>query len=305
MVTPRLLIAAACCDRRAGRRRAGEGDVVDPGMRRQRRTRLAPVAGDHVEDASREAGLERQLGDADRRRRGVLGGLHAPACCPWRDRRPPTRAEDLQRIVPGQDAGRRRRAARAASAPCSRRGTGWCRRGSCRPRRRRTRNSAWRRRHPALPCRSGLPVSRDSRPPSSAAFSSTRWKSLVSRRPRSKAASSSTDPRRKRVALPSQRGRHRPCRRRERRQRPCRRRAHDVDAFARQRVDRAAIHDLHKNAAFGDFGRRCAPTPDSPLNSCHRQALWVPPQTGPGQWLGQSIVLAWLTPWRYLWRWPD
>ena len=52
-------------DRSAGRRRTGEGHVVDAGVRRQRGTGFAAIASDHVEHARRKAGLQRKLGHAD------------------------------------------------------------------------------------------------------------------------------------------------------------------------------------------------------------------------------------------------
>ncbi len=53
---------------------AGEGDLVDVGMGDERGAGGA-VAGEDVDDARREADLERELAEAKRRERGLLGGL--------------------------------------------------------------------------------------------------------------------------------------------------------------------------------------------------------------------------------------
>ncbi len=73
-------------------------------MRGKRCARLAPIAGDDVEDAFRKAGFQRQFGHADRGQRGVLGGLHDQRVAHG-ERRTRDAGEDLQRIVPGDDAG--------------------------------------------------------------------------------------------------------------------------------------------------------------------------------------------------------
>ena len=58
--------------------RAGEGDLVDPGVVDQRGARGA-VAGEHVERSLGEARLQRQLAQAKRRQRRLLGRLqHDP-----------------------------------------------------------------------------------------------------------------------------------------------------------------------------------------------------------------------------------
>ena len=62
-------------DRAAGRDRAGEGDAADQRVADQRRARLLAEAGDDVEHAGRQAGLERQLGQAQGGERRLLGGL--------------------------------------------------------------------------------------------------------------------------------------------------------------------------------------------------------------------------------------
>ena len=50
----------------AGRRLAGEGDLADPGMAGDRRAGRAARAGDDVDDAGGEAGLEGELAEPDR-----------------------------------------------------------------------------------------------------------------------------------------------------------------------------------------------------------------------------------------------
>ena len=61
-------------DLAADRGRAGEGDLVDVRVLDERGAGAA-VAGDDVEDARRDAGLERELAEAQRRQRRLLGGL--------------------------------------------------------------------------------------------------------------------------------------------------------------------------------------------------------------------------------------
>ena len=114
-------------------RRARERHLVDARMRDQRRARVLPEAGDHVEDARREAGLLDQLGELERRGRRLLGRLdHHRAA--GRQRRRQLPAHQQHRRVPRRDRGdhadrlaqrvdRGRRAGRPGSS----------RRRSCRP----------------------------------------------------------------------------------------------------------------------------------------------------------------------------
>ena len=82
-------------------RRAGEGDLVDVVVVDQRRAGLA-VAGDHVQHALGQARLERQLAEAQRRERRLLGRLeHDRAAGRQRRRDLPRRHQ--QREVPGDD----------------------------------------------------------------------------------------------------------------------------------------------------------------------------------------------------------
>ncbi len=62
-------------DRRAHLGRAGERDLVHVGVADQRAAGAGSEARHHVEDAGRESGLARQLGEAERGERGLLGGL--------------------------------------------------------------------------------------------------------------------------------------------------------------------------------------------------------------------------------------
>ena len=59
----------------AGRRLAGEGDLADARVGRDRRAGRAAGPGHDVEDAGRDARLERQLAEPDRRQRRVRRGL--------------------------------------------------------------------------------------------------------------------------------------------------------------------------------------------------------------------------------------
>ena len=83
-------------------RRAGEAEVVDSRMRRERSTRFLAQAGHDVEGAGRQAGLDRKLGDAHARDRRFFRGLQDAAVA-GRERgrdRPP---DHLRRVVPGDD----------------------------------------------------------------------------------------------------------------------------------------------------------------------------------------------------------
>ena len=63
----------------AGLRRAGEGDVIDARMGRQRRAGLVAVAGDDVQRAGRQAGLGRDLGQLEQDRQASSAGLTTQA----------------------------------------------------------------------------------------------------------------------------------------------------------------------------------------------------------------------------------
>ena len=89
-------------DQRADLRAAGEADVVDARVARQRVADLVAVAGDDVERAGRKAGLGRQLRHADQRQAGVFGRLdHADVA--RRQRAADAAPEDLHRVVPRDD----------------------------------------------------------------------------------------------------------------------------------------------------------------------------------------------------------
>ena len=61
-------------DRPAGLDRPGERDLVDAGVRGQRGAGVG-LAGDDVEHALGQAGIEAQLGETQRRQRRLLGRL--------------------------------------------------------------------------------------------------------------------------------------------------------------------------------------------------------------------------------------
>ena len=88
----------------AGRDRAGEGDPAHQRVADQGRPGLLAEAGDDVEHARRDAGLERQLGQPQRGQRGLLGRLeHGRAA--GGQRRPERTGGHAERIVPGDDMG--------------------------------------------------------------------------------------------------------------------------------------------------------------------------------------------------------
>ena len=89
-------------DQRAGRRRAGERQVVDARMLREREPGLAAEPGDDVERAVGEAGAGRELGDAQERQARVLGRLD-DARVARRERAAHAAPEDLHRVVPRDD----------------------------------------------------------------------------------------------------------------------------------------------------------------------------------------------------------
>ena len=82
--------------------RSGEGDLVDIRMLGQRRARCLAEAGDDVDHAGGDAGLEDQLAEAQRRERRLLGGLEHDGAARRQGRRQlPGRHH--QRKVPGDD----------------------------------------------------------------------------------------------------------------------------------------------------------------------------------------------------------
>ncbi len=88
--------------RRPVRVRAGEADRVDVHVQRERLAGLVAVAGHDVEHARRQAGLDRQLGQAQRGERALLARLedHRVAA---RQRRPELPGGHDHRVVPGHD----------------------------------------------------------------------------------------------------------------------------------------------------------------------------------------------------------
>ena len=89
-------------DRRAGCGRAGERNVVDARMPRERRARLVAVARDDVQRAVGQARFRREFGDAQDRHARVLGRLHH-ARVAGRERRRDAAPENLHRVVPRHD----------------------------------------------------------------------------------------------------------------------------------------------------------------------------------------------------------
>ncbi len=89
-------------DRGAGNGGTGERDVIDAGMRGQRRAGLGAVPRDDVQRAFRKADLGREFGDAQQRQARVLRGLdHAGVACG--EGGADAAAEDLHRVVPRHD----------------------------------------------------------------------------------------------------------------------------------------------------------------------------------------------------------
>ena len=88
--------------RLAGGHRAGEGDVIDARVRHQRRAGGGAGAGDHVADTGRQAGLQQQFGQHQRRQRRLLGRLddHRAACG---QRRRQAARGGRDRVVPRHD----------------------------------------------------------------------------------------------------------------------------------------------------------------------------------------------------------
>ena len=81
---------------------AGEGDLVDVGVRHQGRARRLAHAVDDVDHAGREARFPGQLGDPKGRQRRLLGGLHHDRVAAGQGRAP-LPGEHQQREVPGDD----------------------------------------------------------------------------------------------------------------------------------------------------------------------------------------------------------
>ena len=82
---------------------AGEGDLVDARVVDQRRAGLA-VAGEDVDDAVGEAGLEGELAEAQGGERRLLGGLQDQRAAGG-ERRGDLPGRHQQREVPGDDLG--------------------------------------------------------------------------------------------------------------------------------------------------------------------------------------------------------
>ncbi len=89
-------------DQRADLRAAGEADVVDAFVPRERVAHLMAVARHDVEGAGRKADLGRQLRHADQRQAGVFGRLHH-ARVARRQGAAHAAPEDLHRVVPRDD----------------------------------------------------------------------------------------------------------------------------------------------------------------------------------------------------------
>ena len=85
-----------------GRGRAREGDLVHVGVLDQRRAGHLAEPGDDVEDAGRDAGLERQPAELEARERGELGRLQDDRV-PGGERGRALAAGDVEREVPGDD----------------------------------------------------------------------------------------------------------------------------------------------------------------------------------------------------------
>ena len=81
---------------------AGEGDLVDVGMRDQGGAGRLAEAVDDVDDAGGEAGLDGQLADPQGGQRRLLGGLHHDGVAAGQGRAP-LPGEHQQREVPGDD----------------------------------------------------------------------------------------------------------------------------------------------------------------------------------------------------------
>ena len=131
-------------------------------------TRAAP--GQHVEDAVGQPGLRRERREPERGERRLARGLEDDRVA-GRERRAELPGGDDQRVVPGHERRRRRRAARGSRATARRGRSARPRRTACRPPRRTTGGSS---RHPgtSTPVASaiGWPTSRLSSSASSSAL---------------------------------------------------------------------------------------------------------------------------------------
>ena len=89
-------------DAAAGIGLAGEGDLVDAGMGGDRLTHLGTGTGDDVQHPGRDAGLERELPEPERRERGGRCGLEDHRV-PGRERGRDLPGGHHQRVVPRDD----------------------------------------------------------------------------------------------------------------------------------------------------------------------------------------------------------
>ena len=147
-------------DRRAGRRRACERQVLDAAMQGERRAGLVTQTGDDVERALRQADARGQLGHPQQRKTGILGRLHDAGVAGGK-RSADGAPEDLQRIIPRNDVA----GDPVRLAPGQHRVPGGVRESSrrkaCPTRRRRIRNSGRRPRRRRAP---GASASRNRAP---------------------------------------------------------------------------------------------------------------------------------------------
>jgi hypothetical protein len=98
----RKVVGRALHHRAARRRRAGEGDLVDARVRRQRGAGVRAEAGDDVEHPGREARLLDERPELERRGRRLLGGLDDERAA-RRERGRELPAHQQHRGVPGRD----------------------------------------------------------------------------------------------------------------------------------------------------------------------------------------------------------
>ena len=170
-----------------GRGLAGERDLADARVGRDRRAGRAARPGHDVEDAGRDAGLERELAETDRGQRRVRGGLEDRGVPGGQGRRDLPRGHE-DREVPRHDEpdDADRLAQREVEARASRPGSSG--RRPCWRRPRSSRRRGWPRRpRRALP-EIGLPTFRLSSWASSSLCSLSRAANFASVRPRLPAA---------------------------------------------------------------------------------------------------------------------